>query len=169
MPTPIQPQNLTLNPFAVFDKRWMLLSAGDFSTGEWNCMTISWGFIGTMWGLPVVQPVVRPQRYTREFMDKFDTFTLCAFPEEFRPALQLLGSKSGRDGDKVAASGLHPVAAGTVAAPVFAEADLVIECRKLFRLPMTAESLLAEKAREMYPTQDYHIMYIGEVLSIRGE
>lgn len=156
---------LELHPFSDFDKRWMLLSAGDFASGKWNCMTISWGFLGTMWHLPVAQTVVRPQRYTREFMDAYDTFTLCTFPETYRPALKLLGSRSGRDSDKITESGLTPVAASAVAAPAFAEADLILECRKLFRQPMTPESILDARANDAYPTRDYHIIYIGEVVA----
>ncbi len=167
MPT-IQPAALSLHPFSAFDKGWMVLSAGDFAAGDWNCMTVSWGFVGTMWNLPVAQTVVRPQRYTREFLDKYDTFTLCAFPEACRKALQILGSKSGRDGDKVAESGLRPEASSVVAAPSFAEATLVLECRKVFRQPMTPEALLDSRAAACYPTRDYHIIYIGEVLAVRG-
>ncbi len=157
--------SLQLHPFTEFDKRWMVLSAGDFASGNWNCMTVSWGFVGTMWHLPVAQTVVRPQRHTRQFLDRYDTFTLCAFPETCRPALTLLGTKSGRDGDKVSESGLHPTAAGSVAAPVFEEADLILECRKLFRQPMTPEALLDPRAVDAYPTQDYHILYMGEVVA----
>lgn len=161
----IHPSSLSLHPFTAFDKRWMVLSAGDFASNDWNCMTVSWGFIGTMWNLPVVQTVVRPQRYTREFLDKFETFTLCSFPDKYRHALNILGTKSGRDGDKVAESGLSPVASSIVAAPSFAEADLVLECRKIFRQPMTPEALLDPRAAVSYPTNDYHIIYIGEVVA----
>ncbi len=158
---------LSISPFTAFDKRWMVLSAGDFARGDWNCMTISWGFIGTMWNKPAVQIVVRPQRYTREFLDKYDTFTLCSFPEKYRPALQILGSKSGRDCNKVAESGLRPAAAPTVAAPIFEEADFVLECRKLLRQTTSAESLFDTSINAMYPKNDYHIFYIGEVVEIR--
>ena len=154
-----------MNPFEIFDKRWFLLTAGDFTAGDYNTMTVSWGFLGTMWGLPVAQVVVRPQRHTRIFMDKYDTFTLCSFPDKYRPALSLLGSKSGRDGDKIAESGLTPIASAKVTAPSFKEADITFECRKLFRQQMTAESMLSEKVLANYPAKDYHIVYIGEVLN----
>lgn len=163
----IQPAALSLHPFTAFEKGWMVLSAGDYKADDWNCMTVSWGFVGTMWNLPVAQTVVRPQRYTREFLDKYDTFTLCAFPDSCRKALQILGSKSGRDGDKVAESGLRPMASTVVAAPSFAEAELVIECRKIFRQPMTPEAMLDPRAVAAYPTRDYHIIYIGEVVAVR--
>ena len=159
--------DLTLSPFTAFDKRWMVLSAGDFAKCDWNSMTVSWGFIGTMWNKPAVQIVVRPQRHTREFLDKYEAFTLCSFPEKYRPALQILGSKSGRNCDKVAESGLRPTAASAVAAPIFEEADLVLECRKLFRQTTSGESLLDPSLNAMYPENDYHVFYIGEVVAVR--
>ena len=86
----------------MFDEQWLLLTGGDFARGKFNAMTISWGSLGIIWGRPFVQVVVRPTRYTHEFMERFDTFTVTAFPERHRRALNLLGSKSGRDGDKIA-------------------------------------------------------------------
>lgn len=169
MRKPVAIQEWTSNPFTVFDQQWMLLSAGDFAQNQWNCMTVSWGFLGTMWNLPVAQVVVRPQRYTREFLEAFDTFTLSGFPATFRPALSLLGSKSGRDGDKVKAAGLTPEAASKVSAPVFQEASLTIECRKLFAQPMQQEALLDARAVGAYPQHDYHWIYMGEVLAITSK
>ena len=158
--------DITLPSFTAFDKGWFLVTAGDFASGRFNTMTVSWGFLGTMWSKPVAQVVIRPQRYTREFLDEFDTFTVSAFPESLRPALAQLGSKSGRDGDKIAEAGLHPVAATTVAAPTFAEATLTLECRKLFRQEMKDESFLDRAILpKWYPTHDLHIVYIGEVLA----
>ena len=158
--------DLSLPSFTAFDKGWFLVTAGDFASGRFNTMTVSWGFLGTMWNKPVAQIVIRPQRYTREFLDRYDTFTVSAFPESCRKALALLGSKSGRDGDKIAEAGLHPVAATTVAAPTFAEATLALECRKLYRQEMKNESFLdRDILRQMYPTNDLHIVYIGEVLA----
>lgn len=158
--------HLTLPVFETFSKGWFLVGAGDYKAGSWNCMTVSWGFLGTMWGKPVAQIVIRPQRYTREFLDSGETFTLSAFPEEYRDALKLLGTKSGRDCDKVAQAGLHPKASLHVPAPSFAEASLTLECKKLYRQPMGEASFLSPGLLpKWYPGKDYHIVYIGEVLS----
>ena len=75
----VEPSEFVARPFAQFDKGWFLLTGGDFSA-KWNTMTVSWGFAGTMWGRPVVAVVVRPTRYTREFLDARAEFTLSAFP-----------------------------------------------------------------------------------------
>ncbi|NQT40714.1 MAG: flavin reductase, partial [Planctomycetes bacterium] len=112
--------------------QWLLLTAGDFSTGHFNTMTVGWGSLGTMWGKPFAQVVVRPVRYTFEFIEQYDTFTLCAFGPSHRPALQLLGTRSGRDGDKIADAGLTPTASTEIAAPGFAEAELTLQCRKIY-------------------------------------
>ena len=166
--TPLPVSSLSLPSFTTFDKDWFLLSAGDFASGKWNCMTISWGFLGTMWSKPVAQIVVRPQRYTREFLDAGDSFTLTQFAPEYKKALALLGSKSGRDSDKVAESGLTPIAASLVAAPVFAEASLALECRILFRQEMSREAFLSPALlADNYPSDDRHIVYIGEVVSVQ--
>ena len=87
----VEPSEFVARPFAQFDKGWFLLTGGDFSA-KWNTMTVSWGFAGTMWGRPVVAVVVRPTRYTREFLDARAEFTLSAFPERYRKALKKLFS-----------------------------------------------------------------------------
>ncbi|MGI6494907.1 MAG: flavin reductase family protein [Kiritimatiellia bacterium] len=163
---PIAIPDLSLKPFDTFNQGWYLLAAGDFAAGAWNCMTVSWGFLGTMWNKPVAQIVVRPQRHTREFLDRHPTFTLSQFGPEHRKALAVLGSKSGRDGDKVAEAGLTPVAASAVPAPTFAEAAQVFECRILFRQEMARDAFLEPSIlAECYPGDDRHIAYIGEVVA----
>ena len=155
--------------FHLFDRQWMVLAAGDFSTREFNAMTISWGSLGFMWGKPFVQVVVRPTRHTHAFLDRFDSFTVTAFSEEYRRALNILGNRSGRDGDKIAAARLTPVASTRVAAPSFAEAELVLECRKTYRDPLEHRHFLDATIEEHYPERDYHTVYYGEILAIRGE
>jgi len=146
----------------------MLLTAGDFGAGKFNTMAVGWGSLGTMWGKPFAQVVVRPGRYTREFMEEYDTFTLCAFPEEYRKAVELLGTRSGRDVDKIAESGLTPVAASTVAAPGFAEAELVIECQKIYWQDMDPGNFLDPGIQGNYPQKDYHRIYFGEIVAVSG-
>jgi flavin reductase (DIM6/NTAB) family NADH-FMN oxidoreductase RutF len=159
---------LSTRPFAILDKQWALLAAGDYEAGRYNCMTISWGSMGTMWNKPFVQVVVRPTRFTYGFMEDFDTFTVNVFPEENRPALELLGTKSGRDGDKIAEAGLTPSSALNVAAPGFVEAELVLSCRKIYQDDMVPEQFLDPKIERHYARKDYHRVYFGEVLAVEG-
>ena len=155
--------------FHLWDKQWLLLTAGDFARNDFNTMTVAWGSFGIMWNKPFVQVVVRPTRYTFEFMEKYETFTLCAFPRQFKKALSLLGSRSGRDSDKIADSGLTPMAAVNIAAPAFAEASIIIECRKLYWQDFEPQHFLDVSIEKNYPQKDYHRVYYGEVLAIRDQ
>lgn len=167
--TPLRPEQLTVRPHHLFNTQWLVLTSGDFTGGNHNCMTIAWGGIGTMWHKPVVQVVVRPQRYTYTFMETFPTFTLCGFPESYRPALQQIGSKTGRSGlNKAALAGFTAIASQTVEAPVYAEADLVIECRQLYRQTVDPSGFQSDVVANSYPQGDYHRIYVGEILAIRA-
>lgn len=156
----------TTQPVGLWEPPWLLLTAGDFTSGAFNAMTVSWGSLGTIWNKPFAQVVVRPQRFTYQFMEKYPTFTLCAFPLKYRKALSLLGSKSGRDGDKIAASGLTPQAATVAAAPVYAEAALTVECRKMYWQDMDPSHFLDTGIQRNYPENDYHRIYFGEILAV---
>jgi len=160
--------SLALDPMALFDKRWFLLTAGDFAAGRYNTMTVSWGSLGTVWNKPFAQVFCRPQRHTFRFLEAFPTFTLSMFRPACRGALQLLGSKSGRDGNKIQESGLTPVAAKQVAAPTFAEAELVFECRKLHAQFLDPRGFRDPSVASNYPTRDYHCVYFGEIVAVRG-
>jgi flavin reductase (DIM6/NTAB) family NADH-FMN oxidoreductase RutF len=165
---PIPAADLLVRPHHLWSQQWLLLTAGDFQAQAFNTMTVGWGSLGTMWGKPFAQVVVRPGRHTRGFIDLYDTFTLCAFPENCRAALQILGSKSGRDGDKIAEAGLTPVASAEVAAPGFAEAELVLECRKIYGQEMDPAGFLDADIGKNYPARDYHRIYFGEIVAVRG-
>jgi flavin reductase (DIM6/NTAB) family NADH-FMN oxidoreductase RutF len=156
------------HPYGLWEKSWLLLTSGDFAAGQYNCMTVSWGSLGQMWGRPFALVVVRPQRHTRQFIETYPTFTLCAFPRSFRPALNLLGTRSGRDGDKIAAAGLTPQASTIVAAPCYAQAELVLECQKMYWQDYDPTHFLDPEIDSHYPARDYHRMYFGEIVAIRG-
>ena len=164
--TPVAIHEFSSLPLSQFDKQWMLLTSGDFQKKHFNSMTISWGSMGTIWNRPLAMVVVRPTRYTIEFMDKYETFTLCAFSSDYRSALNLLGTKSGRDGNKIEASGLTPIAGTQAAAPIFAEAELAIECRKIYWQDLDPTHFLYKWIDNNYPVKDYHRMFFGEVLAI---
>jgi len=165
----IDPNDLVLRPYRQWDKGWFVLAAGDFSTGTFNAMTVNWGSMGFLWGKPFVQIVVRPTRFTYGFTEEFDNFTLSAFPEEYRRALDILGSKSGRDVDKISLSGLTPTASMHIASPAFAEAELTLECRKIYYDDFDPAHFLDSGIERNYSKNDYHRVYFGQVLRIFGE
>lgn len=153
---------------SIISKRWLLLTAGEFSPGKFNSMTISWGSVGEIWNKPFFQVVVRPQRFTRTFMDSGSYFTLCVFPESCKAALSLLGSKSGSDGDKIGESGLTPIASTIAPAPGYEEAELIVECRKMYWQDIDPSHFLDSGIMANYPKQDFHRAYFGEVVAISG-
>ena len=151
---------LQVSPFTKFDKDWALVTAGTLEAS--NTMTVSWGGVGTMWSLPVATIYIRPQRYTKEFIDREDRFTVSFYSPEHKRALGVLGAKSGRDGDKVAEVGFTPVQVGEGVA--FDEAELVLVCRKLYADTIKPERFIDRSCdTKWYPEHDYHTMYIGEV------
>jgi flavin reductase (DIM6/NTAB) family NADH-FMN oxidoreductase RutF len=166
--TAIPPEELLVPVVHAWHRQWLLLSAGDLASGAWNCMTVGWGMFGVMWNKPVAQIVVRPTRYTVTFTETAPTFTLCAFPDAYRAALSLCGSRSGRDGDKVKEAGITPIPARVVAAPGFQEAELVIECRTIFRDAFEPSKFLDPGIEKHYPRQDWHRVYYGEIVAASG-
>ncbi len=151
-------------PINLWAKKWLALTSGDIN--DYNAMTVAWGSIGTMWNKPFAQVVVRPCRYTYGFMEKYSTFTLCSFPEKYKDALKLIGTKSGRDGDKIKETGLTIMESNVVESPCFKEADLIIECKKMYYQDMDSKAFLDEKIHDQYPMKDYHRIYFGEIVRI---
>ncbi len=163
-------ENFNSAVFHQWAKDWLLLCAGDYSKGEYNMMTVGWGSFGVIWGKPFAMILVRPQRFTAPLLEKYPTFTLSAFPETCREALNFCGAKSGRDyADKAKAAGLTAVPSLAAGAPGFEEAELVIECRKTYGSSLKPECFLPrENAEKLYPNGDLHLMYFGEIVSISG-
>ena len=152
----------TTDIFSAFDKKWALLTAGN--KDGFNTMTISWGALGTIWGKPTATVYVRTSRYTHEFMDKYDHFTVSFYPEAYRKTLGVLGSKSGREMDKMHDSGLTPVAAGESVS--FAEAECTLVCRKMYMQSLDPARMPEDVAQALYAKDAPHDMYLGEVLEI---
>jgi flavin reductase (DIM6/NTAB) family NADH-FMN oxidoreductase RutF len=165
---PINPRNLTLIPHDILEFRAMLLTSGDFTTGDFNMMTIGWGAFGTMWNKPLAMVVVRPTRHSYGFMEKYPDFTITAFPDEYHKALRILGNKSGRDGNKLELAGLTPTAAKMVASPTYTQAELSIECRKTYYDDFEPKHFLDEKIMKQYPMRDFHRIYFGEITYVEG-
>lgn len=156
----VDPKSLDLNPFAAIGDQWMLITAG--TAEHCNTMAASWGGLGVLWGAPMATAYIRPQRYTKQFVDENEYFTLSFFSEDYRPQLSLCGSKSGRDVDKVKECGFT-VAEGAGGAPYFEQAELVLVCRKRMAMPMDPAAM-PEDVKEKWYHGDYHTMYWGEVV-----
>ncbi len=164
----IEIADLRIQPHDLFHHQWCLLTSGDYTKHEFNTMTIGWGALGTMWSRPFAFVAVRHSRYTYEFMQKFDTFTVSAFPSEFHDALSYLGAHSGRDIDKISESGLTPEPSIIIPAPSFKEAEIVIECRKMYADDLNPVHFLDETIYKQYPNRDFHRIYYGQILHVTG-
>ena len=166
--------------FELFDKQWALVTAGQID--RFNSCTVSWGSLGNLWGragksCPSVTVYVHPARYTSEFLENSDVFTVSFYPEEYRRALGYMGSHSGRYGDTAAAAGLTPVAIGP--GVTYEEANLTFLCRKLYQHQFSREDIAPEiqdyyaSMPNVYP--DFkggwqpHIVFIGEIVDCRDE
>lgn len=154
---------LSFNPFTKINKEWMLITAGNAE--KCNTMTASWGGLGELWNKYVSFIFIRPQRYTLEFLEKEDYYSLCFFDENSRGALNYCGCHSGRDGDKIKACGLTAVT--TDKAPYFAEAKLVFLCRKMHGQKIDPAGFIDPAVdKDCYPKKDYHKMFVGEIVKV---
>lgn len=164
----IEPSQIEDNLIDLIASDWMLVTAGDKE--KFNTMTASWGGAGYLWNKPVVFVFVRPQRYTYQFTESNNLFTLSFFDrndEKSRNALKICGSKSGRDCDKVAEAKLVPQFT-TLGNPTFKGARMVIECRKLYAELLRHDSFIDEDVYHThYGSEDsLHKMYISEIINV---
>lgn len=167
MRRPIAIDQLVLRPFHTLDRRWMLLTAGSLA-GSFNPMTISWGSFGTIWNKPFAMTLVRPTRFTYGLMESGEDFTLCLFPDELKKRVHgVCGHRSGRDQDKVAAAGLTPIPSTVVEAPGFDEAELILECRQIYRDDLDPSLFMDPATHDMYD-DDHHRFWLGEVVAVHG-
>lgn len=159
----VEAKQIKENVFSLIGDEWMLITAG--GAEECNTMTASWGGLGVLWGEPVATIYVRPQRYTKEFIDREEYFTLSFFDPEYKPQLALCGSKSGREVDKVKECGFT-VACGEGGAPYFEQARLVLVCRKGYAQEMDPAAMPDQVKEKWYPQSDFHTMYIGQIVEV---
>lgn len=154
--------DLQLNPWQAIGNEWMLVTAGEAAeSGRANTMTASWGGMGVLWQENVAFVFIRPQRYTKEFIDAQPRFSLSFF-DGYKKEMGLLGSVSGRDRDKIAESGLHLTILDGV--PAFAEARLVLVVQKLYADEFRPEKfILPEYNEKIYQAKDYHTMYVVKI------
>jgi flavin reductase (DIM6/NTAB) family NADH-FMN oxidoreductase RutF len=153
------------NAIKLIGKDWMLVAAGNQEKG-FNMMTASWGSLGWIWEKPVSFIFVRPQRYTYEFTEREDYYTVTFFNEEHRDILRKMGSVSGRNFDKMKQSGLTPFNTenGSIA---FKEARIILECRKMYASDIREDGFMDKKMiQQNYPQKDFHRMYIGEIVNV---
>ena len=151
------------NVFKAIGQDWMLVTAG--REGAFNTMTASWGGLGVLWNTDVSFIFVRPSRYTLEFLEREPYYSLSFFGPEQRKALQFCGAHSGRDTDKMAATGLTP--RFDADAPYFDQAKRVFICRKRYFQDIDPKHFLDDAIAGQYTQRDYHRLYVGEIVDMR--
>jgi flavin reductase (DIM6/NTAB) family NADH-FMN oxidoreductase RutF len=159
----IKPEAIEDNLFKLIGTDVKLVCAG--KPDKYNMMTASVGFAGVPWRKPVAVAFIRPQRHTFGFMENQAYYSLSFFGEEHRDILNLCGSVSGRDLNKMDVDDLTPMETplGNI---TFEEAHLVLECRKLYYDDIKPELFQAFEIEKIYPKKDYHRFYIGEIVNV---
>jgi flavin reductase (DIM6/NTAB) family NADH-FMN oxidoreductase RutF len=155
------------SPAARIGSGWMLVSTGNVSSdkGNWNTMTASWGGLGVLWSTDVAFVFIRPTRRTFELANASSLFSLSFFGPQYRKALEICGSRSGRDTDKAETAGLSPVVFKDGAVG-FKEASEIIVCNKIYAQDFDPGLFLDSSIEKNYPDKDYHRMLVGKILTM---
>jgi flavin reductase (DIM6/NTAB) family NADH-FMN oxidoreductase RutF len=150
------------NFIKIIGKDAMLITAGNINS--FNTMTASWGGMGYIWKRPVAFIFIRPQRYTYQFAEKNSYFTISFFEPRFKKILDYCGAVTGKTVDKMIKTGLKPVETefGNV---YFRQSRLVMECKKIYYDDIIPEHFIDQNIQKNYPLNDYHRMYIGEIIN----
>lgn len=157
------PKDISDNLFVIND-RWMLVTGGRDSS--FNSMTASWGGFGTAWSKPVAFMLIRDTRYAFEFLQKDSVYTLSFFDKKYKEPMQLIGSKSGRDTDKIKEAGFTPIVMPSGAVS-FKEADLIVECKKLLSQPVDTTKVTSEDVIHWYREEaGVHNIFFGEIIGV---
>lgn len=154
---------IELNPFTKIGQEWALVTAGTKTAV--NTMTISWGGMGVLWGKNVAFVFVRDSRYTKEFLDKNEFFSISFLSEKYRAALKYCGSHTGRSKNKIEQAGLTLAFRHNI--PYIDEGNFVLLCEKMSATRITETSFcLPEIKEKWYSDNDMHTMYIAEIIDI---
>ncbi len=155
------------SPFKLIAKDWMLITAQ--SETSVNTMTASWGGLGYIWNKNAAYIVVRKSRFTKGFIDESQMFSLSFFDtSKYRKMLNYMGTISGRDEAKIEKAGLTVAYADGI--PYFEEASKVLICKVMCRQTIEPSSFILEELdHQFYSNEDYHDLYIGEIVEILVE
>lgn len=155
-------KELLINPFNEIGSNWMLITA--IKDGVVNTMTASWGTLGVLWNKNIATIYIRPQRYTKEFIDHSDYFTITFF-EGYKHELGILGTTSGLDCDKIKEVDFEIEYVNNQ--PTFKEGSMVYVCKKIYQDAIKKECFFETKIiNNKYQNDDYHVVYVGEILEV---
>jgi flavin reductase (DIM6/NTAB) family NADH-FMN oxidoreductase RutF len=140
----------------------VLLVAGDPP----NPMTIGWGTIGHIWNKQIFTVMVRPVRHTFSLMESANSFTICILPDQFRKELHICGTQSGRDINKIKTCNFSIEKSIGTDAFYIGESVIHFECRLVHKHRLDPATLDPAIVKRYYPSNDFHMVYYGEILGI---
>jgi flavin reductase (DIM6/NTAB) family NADH-FMN oxidoreductase RutF len=146
-----------------------LLLASTKRSGESNLMTIGWGTIGMIWKTPKFLVLVRPSRYTYEFIEDSGEFTVNVPTPEMAEFVLFCGTHSGRDVDKLATYNVATTPGQQVKSITVDECPIVYECRVVHKSDVDPEALASDIVPRYYSDDDFHRVYFGEILGVYGD
>lgn len=148
------------NVHTLLQERWAVISAG--SLKDFNCMTIAWGTIGVLWVKPIITVYIKPSRHTYGYIEKNEYFGISFFEEQYKPDLIVLGTKSGRNCNKIAGTKLTPRETNNIV--TYDEAKITFVCRKIYAQDIEVNKVPEEVRQKYYEVEVPHRMYIGEIV-----
>ncbi len=162
------PDSLTDNVFNLIGNQWMLVTAGD--TAKFNTMTAAWGGFGVLWSKPTAFIAIKDTRYTYQFLKDKHAYTLSFFDAKYRSALNICGTKSGRDTDKIKEAKLTPITTPN-GMMTFKEARMVIECEDMYETvldPAAIRPAYKDSIVKAYYANDKgkHTLFLSEIKHI---
>ena len=135
-----------------------------------NSCVIGWGLLGVAWSKPLFIVYVKPDRYTYQFMEKSDYFTVNFIKKSLYKKFRIYGNKSGRDINKEEESGaqIQFLDNGGI---TFKEAEEVYICKMMTKIQLEDKNLSPEiiefydKASTLFKqTKQPHGVFIGEII-----
>ena len=133
--------------------------------GRPNTMTIGWGTLGIEWGKPIYTVFVRESRYTKALLEKNGEFTVnVPLGAIDKNILGICGTKSGRDMDKIKELGLTLEDPEVISVPGIKELPLTLECKVLYRMEQTLDTIPQDILDRYYPNGDFHYAYYAEIV-----
>lgn len=143
---------------------WALVASG--TTDNYNVMTVNWGGIGFLWNKPVIFIFIRPERYTYEFIEKYDYFSLSFLKDDFSKVHEICGMKSGRYINKAKEADLKPIITQNDCI-LFEQSKISVECKKIYSHQMSQSNYENNEFHSMIKAKGSdHKMYIAEIVDI---
>ena len=142
-----------------------------------NSMTIAWGQIGIEWGKMFFTIYIRHGRFTHKQIEESKEFTI-NIPldrKQTAKAIGYIGSRTGRDINKLADMKLTLVEGINVKSPAIKEFPITLECKVIYQQDQEPNNIPKDIFEKNYPqdvssdnpmsNKDLHTVYYGEIVN----